>query len=634
MASQPPRPPEGPTNITNQNRAQKPDNRGVPTPRPPLNDTPYIVEGGNPLNALIAGAGLVFICVLIACVAVVFARDSVEDMLGLSDNNDPDRAIDLNTNADNTNTSDSVSNSGDTVPTPTNLPALGSTLDPNNVAPPDGDLLFVSNRSGQWEIWVMEADGSAAQQITRSSSDVNYSPGWSPDGSQIVFEARRNGNWDIFVMNADGTNVRQLTTNAATDRVPTWSPDGSTIAFASDRQGDNDIFLIDPNGQNLRQITFGSSTEYYPTWSPDSREVAYQSNRTGTLQIYRQAIDQSDSNAQQLTFGGLNKGAASWSPTGQYIVFYTNVGVGSGQDVYMVSAGGGDLIPLATASYNEVAPSWGPDGRYVYYHAGTRGGTNVLRVDTQSGIVQEITQRSDRNWSPDLRPNFSSVTVSIPDVAVSAPSTDTTTGTAPTTSTSATVFCPNTAPGLLSLGEKVIRAAGTSPQLYSDGNTDSRVIGAIVDGLVMEVLNGPRCEDGATWWYVRYGLTTGWLRETVGQTYQVTSVSARVADVNPPADRNFAPVGASILTGGLGLSSNTPMNAGEFQVEWYCNILGYGVETDGQEWYCTVSNIRLAQLAARDFDAICQASYNNPRAFAAQNGSSDVPAYRWLCYGN
>lgn len=641
MSQQPPRPPESPTGITQEKRPPQPP-RGqqqpppIPNPRPPhQDDPPYVVDGGNPMTVLLMGGGLVFVCLVVACVALFVARDRIEDLLGLDDSAD-NQPINLGDQNTGNNGEDGGQGGGaeqGSNPTPTGLPGLSSTRDPGNVTPPSGDLLFVSNRSGQWEIWVMGADGRNPMQITRNSPDVNYSPGWSPDGRLIVFEARRDNNWDIYVMNSDGSNIRRLTTDAAVDRVPSWSPDGRTIAFASDRYGDDDIFLMNPDGSNLRQITFAGSDEYYPEWSPDGQEVVYQSNRTGTLQIYRQRIDQRDSAAQQLTFGGANKGAASWSPDGSTIVFYTNVGVGAGQDIYTVSAAGGELGAIAANSYNEVAPTWDATGRYVYYHAGTRGGTNILRVDVQTGAISEITQRGDRNWSPNLKPATNGgVVVNVPAVVVQAPSEDTQAA-APDSSANATVFCPNTAPGLLSVGQAVVRAEGTNPALYGEASTQGRRISDIVSAMVMRVINGPRCSEAETWWYVDYGLTAGWTRETVGQTYQLRSIEGEIAGLTVPSDRSTAPANARLLTGGVGLSNNSAMAPGEFQVEWYCNILGYGVGTDGQYWYCTVEGVRLARLSPSDFDAICQASYNNPRAFAIQNGTGEAPAYRWLCYG-
>ena len=67
----------------------------------------------------------------------------------------------------------------------------------------------------------------------------------------IAFVSDLHGDWEIFVMNANGTNVRQLTDNDDWDDWPVWSPDGESIAFSSDRDGDSEIFVMNADGTNV-----------------------------------------------------------------------------------------------------------------------------------------------------------------------------------------------------------------------------------------------------------------------------------------------------------------------------------------------------------------------------------------------
>ena len=82
-------------------------------------------------------------------------------------------------------------------------------------------------------------------------------PVWSPDGRQIAFQSDRAGNDEIYVMNADGSSQRNLSHHPGYDAFPDWHPDGERIAFASDRQGgkNRDIFVMDTDGNNVQQIT-------------------------------------------------------------------------------------------------------------------------------------------------------------------------------------------------------------------------------------------------------------------------------------------------------------------------------------------------------------------------------------------
>ena len=100
-----------------------------------------------------------------------------------------------------------------------------------NYTPPE-QIAFESDRDGNWEIYVMNADGTNQTRLTSPPAE-NGGHAWSPDGSKIAFTSKRDGNDEIYVMNADGTSQMRLTNNPAEDLGPSWSPDGSKIGFLS-----------------------------------------------------------------------------------------------------------------------------------------------------------------------------------------------------------------------------------------------------------------------------------------------------------------------------------------------------------------------------------------------------------------
>jgi Tol biopolymer transport system component len=73
-------------------------------------------------------------------------------------------------------------------------------------------------------------------------------------GNLIAFMSNRHGNFEIYIMNLDGSGVKRLTNNAANDGLPVWSPDGKTIAFVSDQGGAWAIWAMSPNGSNRRKL--------------------------------------------------------------------------------------------------------------------------------------------------------------------------------------------------------------------------------------------------------------------------------------------------------------------------------------------------------------------------------------------
>ncbi len=102
---------------------------------------------------------------------------------------------------------------------------------------PDGKKIVFSKieSDNTSNIWVMDIDGSNAQQLTASKDAFAICPRWSPSGQKIVFQSnKKKNNFDIFVMNANGTGLMQLTNNDSDDQSPFWSTDGY-IYMSSDR---------------------------------------------------------------------------------------------------------------------------------------------------------------------------------------------------------------------------------------------------------------------------------------------------------------------------------------------------------------------------------------------------------------
>src|SRR6266567_1966330 len=99
---------------------------------------------------------------------------------------------------------------------------------------PDGKrVVFVSNRSGHPNIWIMRSDGGEPKNLTHDQGD-NGSPAWSPDGKRIAFQSSRIDElMRIFLMNADGSGQHAL--GSGSGERPAWSPDGNWIAYQGTR---------------------------------------------------------------------------------------------------------------------------------------------------------------------------------------------------------------------------------------------------------------------------------------------------------------------------------------------------------------------------------------------------------------
>jgi Tol biopolymer transport system component len=90
----------------------------------------------------------------------------------------------------------------------------------------------------------------------------------SPSAPEISFFSDRDGNGEIYVMNADGSNQTRVTNDAASDFVSTWSGDQARLAFDTNRDGNWEIYSITPGGSGLVRLTTHSADDEAPMWRP------------------------------------------------------------------------------------------------------------------------------------------------------------------------------------------------------------------------------------------------------------------------------------------------------------------------------------------------------------------------------
>jgi len=175
---------------------------------------------------------------------------------------------------------------------------------------PDGSrIAFTSNMNGNPEIYVANADGTGAKQLTFGRS-IDTSPAWNPASGQIAFTSDKSGNPMIYIMNGDGTNERRLTFVGEYNESAAWSPSGSRLAYVSRSGANFDIFSIEMDTGVVKRLSQNERSNENPYWSPDSRHITFASNRTGKYQIWSMLYDATK--LRQLTQDG-NNTSPSWA---------------------------------------------------------------------------------------------------------------------------------------------------------------------------------------------------------------------------------------------------------------------------------------------------------------------------------
>jgi TolB protein len=231
---------------------------------------------------------------------------------------------------------------------------------------------------------------------------------------EIMFVSNRDGNNEIYLMSADGSNQRNLTNNAADDHLPVWSPDGSEIAFTSDRNGNNEIWIMDTSGLNPRNLTNDSSQDWLPTWSPDGKLIAFMSSRDESKYqspgMYLMNTDTAE--IERVATVRYNYIVApAWSPDSKYFIFFSEqYGIGNAiESAWETIRVNVETLTSHVSDFYSQQPYWSPDGRYIMLGECSIVVMNEDGTDRHLSIPEYSFQVSDDNfmcivpygWSPD-----------------------------------------------------------------------------------------------------------------------------------------------------------------------------------------------------------------------------------------
>jgi len=266
-----------------------------------------------------------------------------------------------------------------------------------------GKRLVYTQGGGDADIWKFEAGAPAKNFISSTLPENN--PQFSPDGQRIAFGSSRSGTYEIWVSNQDGSNLVQLTDRLGGHQgSPRWSPDGRWIAFDSQGEaGHFDIYVIDAAGGQPRRLTSHPSDEHSPSWSRDGKWVYFTSNRSGKYEIWR--IPAAGGESAQITDNGGYVAFESWDAKTLYYTKYSG-STSSGPLFAKALAGGGEQKVLdSVLSGGFVAFE---DGIYHIARADKEGAYLLRFFEFATGKTRVLTMIEGQLWgglnvSPDRK---------------------------------------------------------------------------------------------------------------------------------------------------------------------------------------------------------------------------------------
>ena len=242
-------------------------------------------------------------------------------------------------------------------------------------------IAFISNGSGNKEVYSCEFDGYNPQQLTRNHS-ITLNPAWSSSGKYLAYTSYKQGKPDLFIKNLSEMQEVSVAKKGL-NITPAWVPGKFELAATLSFSGDQEIYLLTGSGKIIKRLTNMRGSDISPAWSPASKKLAFVSNRSGTPQIYIKNMD--SGKVRRLTYEGNYNTQPSWSPRGDKIA-YASFG-DNHHNIFVIDVEGRQPIQLTYESGDNEAPSWSPDGSLIVFSS-TREGPSRLYVMTASGTDQ------------------------------------------------------------------------------------------------------------------------------------------------------------------------------------------------------------------------------------------------------
>ena len=252
-----------------------------------------------------------------------------------------------------------------------------------------------------------------------TSGDFNNAfPYFSPDGKRIAFQSDRDGNWEIYLMDVDGTQQVRLTNNQAHDEMPVFGVRSNIIAFSSTRDDTSNrsrinkarnIFLMDLLTGNVARVVEHVADDWFPALTDRGQKIAFVSERDDERDVpFQEKLsdiylkDLQSSKLLRLTQNQADDGSPSFSSDGKWILFASNLD-GNFQ-IYRMNSQGQDVHKLTHGNFDCGAPHFSHDGKVITFFADKYGNFDIFMMGDQGENVIRLTN----NMAQDAYPRFSS----------------------------------------------------------------------------------------------------------------------------------------------------------------------------------------------------------------------------------
>ena len=289
------------------------------------------------------------------------------------------------------------------VPTSEN-PAFATDTPVPTISAPDGlggRIVFTCTRGDLNQLCMVLPIGGEVARLTGETAHDFY-PSFSPDGNEILFASNRDGNYDLYLKVLDGDILEQLTDGLGEASSASFSPDGTQVVF-SNKVGDkpSSLWTVDRDGKHPLLLYEGDGNAVNPSWSPNGKSIAFAMSSAAAPQSYEIFIlDLETNKIAPVTKGHLSNtgGSVDWSPDGRTLLLFA--GEPGNNNIYSLELVSGAITQL-TDGGNNAAPSWSPDGRWIVFNSMRASeNANIFIMRPDGSDVRQLTNDTEPDWQP------------------------------------------------------------------------------------------------------------------------------------------------------------------------------------------------------------------------------------------
>jgi len=225
--------------------------------------------------------------------------------------------------------------------------------------------------------------------LLKEDNIENAYPRLSNDAKKILYQSNRTGKWQLYIMEIDNKAQLQIMNDNFNNNFPDWSADNKWVAFVSDRDGNEEIYLMKTDGSELKRLTNDPGRDIHPYFSPDGKYILFNSTSAGnSFDIYRYTIE--SGKTERLTSSTDDETCARYSPDMRQIVFLKNNA--ATDDVFVMNLS--NFLPeniSHSSSFEHGWPIYSADGKWIYYSSMENGTYSIYRITPDGTGKEQLT---------------------------------------------------------------------------------------------------------------------------------------------------------------------------------------------------------------------------------------------------